>query len=124
MSLTLCSVIIELVDFIRDLGVILDSELSMRKHIGKMSSICFFHIRRLRKLHPMLDQSSAQRLVSAFILSPIDYCNAVLAGLPATTLAPLVRVLNATSRLVSGINKVHTSVMMRSLHWLPIVYRI
>ena len=69
----------------------------MQKHIGKVSSICFFHIRRLRNLRSMLDQSFAQRLVSAFILSHIDYCNDVLAGLPATTLARLVRVLNAVA---------------------------
>ena len=124
MSLTLCSVVIEPVDSVRDLGVILDSELSMQKHIGKVYSLCFFHIRRLRKLRSMLDQSSTQRLVSAFILSRIDYCNAARAGLPATTLAPLVRVLNAAARLVTGTNEVHTTEMMRSLHWLQIAYRI
>ena len=118
MSLTLCSVVIEPVDSVRDLGVILDSELEchscseMQKHIGTAFSFCFFHIRRLRKLRSMLDQSSAQRLVSAFILSRIDYCNAVLAGLAATTIAPLVRVLNADAGLVTSINEVHASEMM------------
>ena len=62
--------------------------------------------------------------MSAFILSRVDYCNAVLAGLPATTLAPLQRVLNAAARLVAGTNVVHVSGIMRSLHWLPIAYRI
>ena len=116
MNLILCSVVIEPVDSVRDFGIILDSELSMRKHIVKVSSICFFYIRRLRMLRPMLDQSSAQRVVSAFILFHIDYCNAVLADLPVTTLAPLVRVLNAAARLVTGTNASHTSEMMRSLH--------
>ena len=69
MSLTLCFVVIEPVDFVEDLGVILESELSMLKRIGKVPAICFFHIRRLRKLRPMLDQSSAQRLLLAFIQS-------------------------------------------------------
>ena len=124
MSLTLCFIVTEPVDSVRDLGVILDSELSKQKHIGRVSSLCFFHIRRLRKLRPMLNQSSAQRLVSAFILSRIDYCNAVLARLPATTLTSLVRILNAAARLVTGTNEVHTSEMMRSLHWLQIAYRI
>ena len=120
MSSTLCSVIIEPVHSDRDLGVILDSELSMQKHLGKVSSICFFHIRCLRKLRPMLDQSSAQRLVSPFILSRIDYCNAVLAGLRATKRDPLVRVLNDAARLVTGTIEVHTTDMMRSVQWLPI----
>ena len=87
MSLNLCSVAVEPVDSVRDLGVILDSELSMRVHISKISSTCFFDLRRLRKLRPFIDTASAQRLASAFILSRIDYCNAVLAGLPTSTLA-------------------------------------
>ena len=85
----------------------------MQEHIGRVSSFCFFHIRRLRKLRPILDQSSAQRLVSAFIMSRVDYCNAVLADLPTTTLAPLARVLNAAARLVTGANEDHTSEMMK-----------
>ena len=40
------------------------------------------------------------RLVSALVLSRLDYCNAVLTGLPASTLAPLRRVLHAAARVV------------------------
>ena len=40
MSLNLFAV--EPVDSVQDLGVILDSELSMRVHINRMSSTCFF----------------------------------------------------------------------------------
>ena len=89
MSLNLCSVAVEPVDSVRDLGVILDSDLSMRVHISKISSTFFFYLRRLWKLRPLIDTASAQRLVSAFIRSRVDYCNAVLAGLPTSTLAPL-----------------------------------
>ena len=48
----------------------------------------------------------------------------MFAGLPATTLDPLVRVLNVAATLVTITDEVHTSEMMRSLHWLPIAYRI
>ena len=42
-------------------------------------------------------------LVSAFVFSRLDYCNAILAGLPKTTVAPLQRVQNAAARLVAGL---------------------
>ena len=102
MSLNLCSVAVEPVDSVWDLGVILDNELSMRVHISKISSTCFFHVHCLRTLRPLIDTASAQLLASAFILSRVDYCNAVLAGLPTSTLAPLQRVLNAAASFVAG----------------------
>ena len=111
MSLNLCSVAVEPVDCVRDLGVILDCELSVRVHISKISLTCFFHLRRLQMLRQLSDTASAQRVASAFILSRVDYCNAVLAGLPTSTLASLQRVLNVSD-------------IMKSLHWLPIAHRI
>ena len=125
MSLNLCFVAVEPVDSVRDRGVILYSESSMRVHISKISSTCFFHLHRLRKLRPLIDTASTQLLASAFILSRVDYCNAVLAGLPTSTLAPLQRVLNAAARFVAGATShTHVSSIMKSLHWLSIAYRI
>ena len=110
------------VESVRDLGVILDSELSMRKHISKITQICYFHLRRIRQLRWTLDEHKLQRLVSAFILSRIDYCNAVLASLPASTTAPLQPVLKIAARLVVGHSAGEDA--MRKLHWLPISHRI
>ena len=58
-------------------------------------------------------------------MSHIDYCNSVLAGLPASTLASLQRALNAVARLmVDTVAGDRVGDVMRSLHWLPIVYCI
>ena len=57
-------------------------------------------------------------------MSRLDYCNAVLAGLPASTLAPLQRALNAVVRLMVGTVADRVGDVMRSLRWLPIAYRI
>ena len=55
----------------------------------------------------------------------LDYCNSVLAGLPAVTVKPLQRVMNAAVRLVVGLGWIdHITPAMRDLHWLPIVHRI
>ena len=70
-------------------------------------------------------QHAMQRLISAFILSKLDYCNSVLAGLPAATLSPLQRVMNAAVRLVANLGfRDPVSASMKELHWLPITYRI
>ena len=66
-----------------------------------------------------------QRLVSALVLARIDYCKSVLAGLPAITLAPLKRVMNAAVRLVASLDvRDHVTPAMRELHWLPVTFRV
>ena len=112
-------------DRVRDLGVILDSSLSMRQHIAKVASTCFFYFRRLRKIGKVLDRDSQNRLVCAFILTRIDYCNAVFAGLPDSTLAPLQRVFHAAARFVDDLRpRDHVTESLMSLHWLPVRERI
>lgn len=56
-----------------------------------------FHLHRLRAICQQLGRDVTTRLVAALVLSRLDYCNAVLAGLPASTLAPLQRVLHAAA---------------------------
>jgi len=83
--------------FVRNLGVLFDSQLSMKQHVNKVASSCFYHLRRLRQLRCCVDQELMMRLVMSLVVSRLDYCNAVLAGLPASTIAPLQRVQNAAA---------------------------
>ena len=110
---------------VRDLGVLLDAQLSMREHISRTAQVCFFHLRRLRSIRQLLGRDVTLKLVVALVFSRLDYCNAVLAGLPAVSLAPLQRVLHAAARLVNGLRPHdHITSALKELHWLPIAQRI
>ncbi|XP_053085743.1 uncharacterized protein LOC128317534 [Pangasianodon hypophthalmus] len=68
---------------------------------------------------------ATQVLVQFLIISRLDYCNALLAGLPLCTICPPQLIQNATARLVFNLPKVsHTTPLLRSLHWLPVAARI
>ena len=49
-SLHVGAVAIKLRSIVRDIGMLLDSELSMRQHIGKLTGLYYYHLRRLKKV--------------------------------------------------------------------------
>ena len=124
-SITVNNNVIQPATVVRDLGVWIDSELSMHNHVSRVAQTCFFHLHRLWSVRRQLGRDVSAKLVSALVLSRLDYCNAVLAGLPASTLASLQRVLHAAARLVLDLKpRDHVISALRELHWLPVAQRI
>ena len=112
-------------DSVRDLCVLLDSELTMDAHIKQLCRSCFYQLRRLRVIRYCLSRGSLLTLACAFICNRMDYSNGVLCGVTAGRLDRLQSVLNATARLVLNIPKFsHISLAIRDeLHWLPVQCR-
>jgi len=124
-TLMIDSVVVQPTDVVRDLGVLLDSELSLKQHVNRTASTCFYHLRRLRQLKRHVNIDVMKRLISAFVFSQLGYYNGILSGLPLSTIAPLQRVQNAAARLVLGLSwSDHVRPALKELHWLPVVYRI
>jgi hypothetical protein len=126
-----CSIIVDNVatieptHVVRDLGFYFDSELTMRPHILNVTRSCFYHLRRLRSIRRHLGRDITHQLVCSFVLSRLDYCNALFAALPNSTIAPLQRVQNAAARLILGLKQSdHITPALKELHWLPIRQRI
>ena len=85
----------------------------------------FFHLRRLRQVRRRVGKDITIRLVLEVIMSWLDYCNSVLAGLPQSTLQPLQRVQDAAARLICDVPyHEHITPHLRELHWLPVRSRI
>ena len=90
---------------VRNLGVILDSELLMGDHISHLCRSCFFQLRRLRAIRHSLTQKSILMLAHSFICNRIDYCNSVLYGASRFQLDRLQSILNAAARIILRIPK-------------------
>ncbi len=94
-------------------------------HIAKTARSCRFALHNIRKIRPFLTQHAAQLLVQALVISRLDYCNALLAGLPSNTIKPLQMIQNAAARLVfSEPKRAHVTTLFISLHWLLVAARI
>jgi len=94
LTLTVGTETIRPVNVIRNLGVWIDHELSMKQHIVKVASACFHQLRHLRQIRRRVGREVKTRLVLALVMSRLDYCNSLLAGLPASTVNILQRVQN------------------------------
>ena len=69
---------------VRDLGVILDENLSMKNHVKSICKSAYMALRSIGSLRKYLDQSIVERLVHAFVTSRLDNCNSLLYGLLGT----------------------------------------
>lgn len=113
-------------DAVRDLGVTVDAQLTMKTHVEIVARSCFYHLRQLRSIRRSLTFDSMCTLVHAFINSRVDYCNAVLYGATDEVIRRLQMVLNAAARLITGTSRTaHITPILRDiLHWLPVQQRI
>ncbi len=109
----------------RNLGVVIDDKLNFSDHITKTARSCRFALYNIKKIRPFLLEHATQLLVQALVLSRLDYCNALLGGLPASSIKPLQLIQNAAARLIFNEPKrTHGTPLFINLHWLPIAARI
>ncbi len=108
-----------------NLGVVIDDKLNFTDHITKTARSCRFTLYNIKKIRPFLSEHATRLLVQALVLSRLDYCNALLAGLSASSIKPLKLIQNAAARLIFNEPKrTHVTPLFINLHWLPIAARI
>ena len=82
-------------------------------------------MRDLQRIRRHLDLNSAKLLASALVSSHLDYCDSLLYGIADIDLTRLQCVHNQLARLVTKSPPfTHSIPLLRSLHWLPVRFRI
>ena len=113
------------VSSVRNLGIYIDSDLTMKTHISKTVSACFAILRRIRSIRRSVTRPVLQSLIVSLVLTKLDYGCTSLAGLPARQLDRLQSVLNSAARLIySARRSEHISPLLHDLHWLRVPQRI
>ena len=107
---------------VKNLGAWLDSRMDMERHVNSVCKSCFGQIRQISHIRQFLTTDATKSLVNSLVTSRLDYCNALLYGVPKTILNKLqnvhARVVTRTSRFS------HITHILKELHWLPIQYRV
>ena len=119
------SALINPVTTVRDLGVHLNCDVTMATHVTATVRACFAVLRQIQSVRRSLPRSMLVTLVRALVISKVDYCSSVLAGVSGTQLMRLQSVLNAAARLVFCARRSeHITPLLRELHWLKVRERI
>ena len=119
--------IIEYSNQAKNLGLTLDKKLSYLPHITNISKSINYTLHTIRLSIPSITTELAKLLVTSLILPRLDYCNSTLNSLPVHTIKMLTKLQYRAIRTIFRIKKYsiqHITPYMKSIHWLPIPYRI
>ena len=109
---------------VKNLGFTLDCHLTVNAHVSNIARTCYFELRRLASIRRFLTSTANATLVSAFVLSRIEYCNSLLFGSTHDVTSHLQRIQNNAARVILCLPKSsRITIHLKSLHWLPVNVR-
>ena len=96
-------------------------DLILRSDVIRKCKAAMVNFIRIRGICHLLTEEATSSLVLSLCVSHLDYCNAVLYGLPDITINRMQRVQNMCARLVLRRTKWDSAkACLAKLHWLPI----
>ena len=123
-SITIGNAQIPFKNSVKNLGSTLDCHLTINAHVSNIARTCCFELRRLASIRRFLTSTATAKLVSAFVLSRIDYCSSLLFGSTHDVTSHLLRVQNYAARVILRLPKSSSiTTHLKSLHWLPVKVR-
>ena len=102
----------------------LDCHLTMNAHIFNIARTCNAELHRLASIRRFLTITATATLVSAVVLSRIDYCNSLLFGSTHDVTCHFQRILNYAARVILRLPMSSSiTTHLKSLHWIPVKVR-
>ena len=126
-SLKLFDTDIEVSKRIKNLGVFIDSSLTLDDQIKSIKKKSIGNLKNISHIRKYIDKETCLKLVHNLVLSNIDFCNSILYGLPNNKLRKLQIIINNSARVISGISsfsRLRITPICIQLHILPIKARI
>ena len=109
---------------VKNFGLTLDCHLTMNARVSNIARTCYIELRRLASIRRFLTSTATAILVSAFVLSRIDYCIPLLFGSTHDVTSHLQRIQNCAARVILRLPKSSSiTIHLKSLLWLPVNVR-
>lgn len=110
---------------IRNLGAFFDKHMTLERFVNEKVKSCIFYLRNISRIRRYLTPEATKLIIHAYVISRIDYANSLLVGVNKSYLRRLQVVQNYAARLIFKSSRRESATpLLRSLHWLPIEFRI
>ena len=116
---------IKIVPVVRNLGVYIDSNLTMKNQISNTVKVCNHHLRNIAFIRKYLNEDTLKMLIHNHVISRLHYCNSIYYRLPNILMKKLQNIQNRAARPIKKIplrEKITPALI--ELHWLPMKARI
>ena len=111
--------------FAKDLGVIVDSRLSVDEHVTEVVSKCTGSLCQINRVKHLFDRSTLITIINSLVFSKLFYCSSMWSSTTKKNIARLQKVQNFSARIVTGAGKYeHITPMSKELHWLPVAKQL
>ena len=107
------------------LGGILNSSLLFKAHITNNCKAAMVNLIWIKNIRKYIDSNTCHILVRSLVLSHLDYCNSIFAGLPKKSINAMQHIQNIRAKIIlNKRSRDGATECLRELHWWPIQQRI
>ena len=120
-SITIGNAQITFKQSVKNLAFTADCHLTMNVHISNIARTCNIELRRLASIRRFETSTATATLVSASVLSGIEYCNSLLFGSTHDVTYNMQRMQNYAARVFLRLPMSSSiTIHLKSLHWLHV----
>lgn len=110
---------------VRDLGVWLDSHLTFKQHVNKVTRSALSYLRVISRQSHYLNDQCTSLLIHSLVFSCIDYCSSLFYNINKCELTKLQGIINYATRVFKKLRKADdVSLVITTLKWPTIKQRI
>ena len=125
LSITLLSKEITSSKSAKNLGVLMDCNLTYDEHVTQLTSKCIRSLCQINRVKYLFDRRTLITIINSLVFSKLLYCSSVWANTTKKNIELLQTVQNFAARIVSGTRKFdHVTPILKQLQWLPIIKQL